>query len=81
VLALAEMCDLASVDRWTKLARKTLDAGDEADRRVGAAAIAALGRVHPADLRDRLAPLLAKGAAHGPREMARAALAERGGCR
>jgi hypothetical protein len=81
VLALAQMCDRASLDSWTKLARRTLNAADEADRRVGAAAIAALGHVHPADLRDRLAPLLARGAPHGPREMARAAVAERGGCR
>jgi hypothetical protein len=74
------MCDVASIDGWTKLAKRTVSPQDEADRRVGAAAIAALGHVHPADLRERLAPLLGRGVPPGPREMARAALAERGGC-
>ncbi len=47
----------------------------------GGAAIAALGQVHPPDLRDRLAPLLDKDTPPAAREAARAALAAPGGCR
>ncbi|MFS8072043.1 MAG: hypothetical protein ACMG6S_37210, partial [Byssovorax sp.] len=59
VLALAEMCDKGSLDLWTKLAANAVKPTDERDRRLGAAAVAALSVVHPADLAERLAPLLA----------------------
>jgi hypothetical protein len=51
---------------------------DDRDRRLGGAAIAALGEVHPADLATRLAPLLEKDAPMPAREMAKAAMAEKG---
>ena len=82
ILALSQMCDRSSLDRWTKLARGAASPGSDKDQRLGAAAIAALGRVHPADLRARLLPLLeGKDVARGVRDMARAALATRETCR
>ena len=81
ILALAEMCDREQLDDWTKLASRTATPNNEQDQRLGAAAIAALGRVHPPDLEARLAPLLkGKGAPRAVQEMARAALATAAGC-
>jgi hypothetical protein len=80
VLALAGMCDKGSVDLFTKLANNAVKPVDERDRRLGAAAVAALSVVHPADLATRLAPLLAKDAPPGLNEMAKAALASERGC-
>jgi hypothetical protein len=80
VLALGAMCDARSLADWTKLARATKTPADERDRRLGGAAIAALGQVHPADLASRLGPLLEKDAPLPVREMAKAALAAQGGC-
>ena len=81
VLALAEMCDKGSLDLWTKLAANAVKPTDERDRRLGAAAVAALSVVHPADLAERLAPLLAKNAPPGLNEMAKSALKAEGACR
>ncbi len=80
VLALGAMCERRALADWTKLARAAKAPADDKDRRLGGAAIAALGQVHPADLRDRLAPLLEKDTPPAAREMARAAVAGRGGC-
>jgi hypothetical protein len=80
VLALAEMCDKGSVDLFTKLAENAVKPKDERDRRLGAAAVAALSVVHPDDLERRLAPLLAKDAQPGLNEMAKAAIASERGC-
>ncbi|MEP7122443.1 MAG: HEAT repeat domain-containing protein [Byssovorax sp.] len=80
VLALAEMCDKGSVDLFTKLAENAVNPKDERDRRLGAAAVAALSVVHPDDLQKRLAPLLAKDAPPGLNEMAKTALASERGC-
>jgi hypothetical protein len=81
ILALAAMCDTRSIADWTKLARTSKTPIDDRDRRLGGAAIAALGQVHPADLRDRLAPLLEKDTPPAAREMAKAAVAGQGSCR
>lgn len=81
MLALAQLCDKGSVDAWTKLALRTASPASVADRRLGAAAVIALGMVHPADLRQRLAPLLDKGAPVDARELAKDALAAAGSCR
>lgn len=80
MLALGAMCDARSLPDWTKLARGAKAPADDKDRRLGGAAIAALGQLHPADLRDRLAPLLDQDTPPAAREMARAAIAGRGGC-
>ncbi len=81
ILALGALCDARSLDDWTKLARAAKAPTDDRDRRLGAAAVATLGQVRPADLADRLAPLLQKDAPPGVREMAKAALSATGGCR
>jgi hypothetical protein len=80
VLALAEMCDKGSLDLWTKLAENAVKPQDERDRRLGGAAVTALALYHPADLAQRLAPLLAKDAPPGLNEMARTALRAGKGC-
>jgi hypothetical protein len=80
ILALAEMCDARSLDAWTKLARAARSPLDDRDRRLGSAAIAALGLLHPADLATRLAPLMEKDTPPAAREMAKAAAAQQGGC-
>jgi hypothetical protein len=46
---------------------------NDADERIGAAAIAALGALHPKDLAERLAALLKEDTPPVVREMARAA--------
>lgn len=81
ILALASMCDAASIDAWTTLAHRAVRPFDERDRRLGSAAVAALGVIHPKDLDARLAPLLAKDAPSSARELARAALSARGECK
>lgn len=79
-LALAMMCDARSVEGWTKLAARAKAPVEEADRRLGGAAIAALGAVHPRDIERRLAPLLEKDTPLPLREMARLAIASPGQC-
>jgi HEAT repeat protein len=81
ILALAEMCDRASVDLWTKLALRARSPLGERDHRLGTAALAALGHVHPADLKERLAPMFEKGTPRALQEMARAAIEAPGQCR
>jgi HEAT repeat protein len=81
ILALAAMCDKSSLDDFTKYAMRAARPLDERDRRLGSAAVAALGMLHPPDLSARLAPLLSKAAPVGAREMARAAVAAEPACR
>lgn len=81
VLALAAMCDKGSLDDLTKYAMRAARPLDERDRRLGSAAVAALGMLHPKDLAARLAPLMSKEATSGARELARAALAAEPVCR
>lgn len=81
ILALGAMCDTRSLSDWTKLARAAKVPFDDKDKRLGGASIAALGMVRPPDLAERLAPLLEKDTPLPVREMAKAALAEPGGCR
>jgi len=79
--ALAAVCDPAAVEPLTRLARRFADPQDQsADRPVAPAAVAALGKLHPRDLQDRLAPLLAEGAPPPARDAARAALAAPAQC-
>lgn len=59
--SLASLCDTASIDALTTLALAAATPGaDESSQLVSAAALRALGRLHPADLDARIAPLLAK---------------------
>ncbi|WP_437678489.1 HEAT repeat domain-containing protein [Sorangium sp. So ce131] len=81
ILALGAMCDRSSVDLWTRLALRAKAPLGERDQRLGTAALAALGAVHPADLPARLEPLLDKDTPHGLRETARAALSAAPQCR
>ncbi len=78
---LGTMCERSAVDRLTKLAMLAKSPVDEADDRVGIAAIEALGTLHPSDLERRLAPLRAKDARLPVRHAAERALASPGACR
>ncbi|MFT3768283.1 MAG: hypothetical protein QM820_22770 [Minicystis sp.] len=80
ILALGALCDTRSVATWTKMALAARGPLDDRDRRLGGAAVAALGDVHPADLNERLAPLLDKDTPVPLKEMAKAALAAHGTC-
>lgn len=81
ILALGSMCDQRSLAQWTKLARGVKAPTDDRDKRLGGAAIAALGEVHPPDLAERLAPLTEKDTPLGVREMVKVALAGQTSCR
>lgn len=78
---LGAMCVQNTADRLTKLAHLSRAPVDEADERVGMAAIEALGALHPADLAERLAPLRAKEVRLPVRRAAERALAEPSACR
>jgi HEAT repeat protein len=79
--ALGDLCDPRSLDRLTELAHGAADElADEPQARMGAAAIEALGKIHPADLAARLAPLLAPNAPRAPHALATRVLHEPGGC-
>lgn len=58
---LGQLCVQDAADRLTKLAVLALHPVDEADERIGTAALDALAMLHPSDLERRLAPLRAKG--------------------
>jgi hypothetical protein len=70
-----------ATDRLTKLAYLARAPVDEADDRIGIAAIEALGALHPADLETRLAPLRAKDVRLPVRRAAERALSEPAACR
>lgn len=58
--ALGELCDLSVLDELTRAALRLLvDRPSPADVSLGNAALSALGRLAPADLERRLAPLVA----------------------
>jgi hypothetical protein len=80
VLALATMCDRQSIDAWTKMAHRVANPQGEQDLRLGVAAVAALGRLHPADLSARLAPVNVKGVPASLRDLVRAAVNGKGAC-
>lgn len=55
--ALGDLCDASQLDELTRAARALLaDRPSPDDVTLGSAALAALGRLHPADLEKRLAP-------------------------
>ena len=80
--AIATLCDRGSIDLLQRLAsRAPLPMASDEEIQLGFAAAEALGRVHPADLADRLAPLAAKDARVEARTAAARALATPPGCR
>ncbi len=79
VAALASLCDTQSLSELTSYARKLADPmADPGDHMIGASALLALGELRPADLRARLAPLLAKGAPSQAKQAADAVLQRKG---
>ncbi|MBX3208362.1 MAG: HEAT repeat domain-containing protein [Labilithrix sp.] len=78
---LGALCVTSAADRLTKLAHLSRSPVDEADERLGMAAIEALSALHPPDLDRRLAPLRAKEVRMPVRRAAERALAEPGVCR
>ncbi|MDP9036286.1 MAG: HEAT repeat domain-containing protein [Myxococcota bacterium] len=80
--ALGLLCDAASVDGLTVLARSLGTAGEaEDDQQVAIEALGALAAIQPRDLRDRVAPLLVSSAPPYVRAATQQALAARGSCR
>ena len=82
VRALNSLCDRESLELLTKLAQRApLPMATDEDIQIGFAAADALGRLHPADLAARLAPLAAKDARAEARMVASRALATSPGCK
>jgi HEAT repeat protein len=80
--ALGAVCDTSSIDRLTELVRGLGVAGaTEDDQQIALGALVGLAALHPADLRARLAPLLAGSVPPYVRVAAERALAARGVCR
>ncbi len=80
--ALGALCDTDSMDRLTELAQTLASpATEEEAQAIGFAALFGLAAVHPRDLRDRLAPLLAPSAPAYARGAAQKALAARPMCK
>jgi hypothetical protein len=78
---LGAMCARDATDRLTKLALLSRSPLDDADERIGMAAIEALSALKPGDLGQRLRPLLAKDVRAPVRRAVERALAEPGSCR
>lgn len=78
--ALGSLCDAGSLASLTEQAQKAAAPFSEVDRKLGAGAIDALAALHPPDLRDRLAPLLAPNAPPEARQLAQRALAAPAAC-
>lgn len=79
--ALGAVCASSEVDYLTRAAVRALAPIDEADLRVGVAAIDALGRIHPRDLSERLAKLREKTVRLPLKSAADRAVAETDVCR
>jgi HEAT repeat protein len=78
---LGQLCIQSAADRLTKLAMLARQPVDEADDRIGTAAIDALAHLHPSDIEKRLAPLREKGVRPPVKRAAERAIAEPGTCR
>jgi hypothetical protein len=80
--ALGALCDASSIDRLTELARRLgVPGAGEDEQPIAFGALVGLAALKPADLRARLAPLLARTAAPYVRAAAEKALATQGVCR
>ncbi|MBX3232836.1 MAG: hypothetical protein KIT84_42560 [Labilithrix sp.] len=78
---LGKLCVQSAADRLTHLAILARSPVDEADERIGTAALEALGMLHPPDIEKRLAPLRDPKSRTLLKRAADAAVAERGSCR
>ncbi len=80
--ALGQVCDMGALSLLTGYVRKLADplASNE-ERAIALASLSALTRLGPADLKDRLAPVLDKRAPAGSRATAQAALETRPACK
>jgi hypothetical protein len=82
VRALGATCHSASLDRLTELAHAAASpAASDTEVQLAAAAIEALGQLHPADLAARLAPFGAKTVPPYARHLAKQALDAPPACR
>jgi hypothetical protein len=80
--ALGAVCDTSSLDRLTELVRALGVPGTtEDEQRMALGALVGLAAMQPHDLRERLAPLLARPAPDSAHVAAQRALAARGVCR
>ena len=80
--ALGDVCDARAIDALTQLAHgASQPMANDVQVRTGAAAIVALGKLHPKDLRQRLSAALSDAAPKGARELAQKAVAAAGSCR
>lgn len=79
--ALGRLCDHDALDLLTELAQKRADPLlDQDQKALAVVALQALAAVGPRDLRERVAPLMQKGAAPGARDAAERALAQPAAC-
>lgn len=78
---LGAVCAVAEVEFLTRAANRALSPIDEADLRLGVAAIDALGRIHPDDLGARLTKLRDKSVRPPLRHAADRAMVEPSACR
>jgi hypothetical protein len=79
---LGALCDTSSVDRLTQFAHALAVPGaPDEERLVALNALYGLAAIHPADLRDRIAPLLSRQMVPSVRADAEHALALPGVCR
>ncbi len=78
--ALGAICDVSSTDRLTDLAHGLASGGSREDAPVGLGALIGLAGLHPRDLQQRVAPLLAQSAPAWARAAAQRALSARGVC-
>jgi hypothetical protein len=80
-VALGGVCDRGAADRLAQLARGVAIPGIDRDaQQIGLGALAGLAALHPPDLRQRLAPLLAGSAPAAARAVAERALLQRPSC-
>ena len=80
--ALGAVCDASSADRLTELVRGLgLPGTTEEQQQIALAALFGLAALHPADLGDRIAPLLSSKSPPYVREAAQKAMAARSVCR
>ncbi len=80
VEALGGLCDASTLGDLTNLAQRGKAPGSESEAKLAMGAIKALGKLHPSDLKDRLAPVLATNVIVDVRASARAALEEEHTC-
>lgn len=79
--ALGRLCDHDALDLLTELAQKRADPLlDQDQKALAVVALHALAAIGPGDLRERVKPLMQKGAAPGARDAAERALAQSAAC-